>query len=173
MISSIPPLGPQVFKMWCRNAERFETSWSETACFCAVDACMHASIATEHRSCQPAGGEISELSRLDLVMRGPDEKADREIGRQAGRAFGLVRRRALIPAGVTKAEIEQRLRSGVLLLEYPGIYRVGHRAPSVEASYLAAVWACGDKALLSGRAPPPPPSLIKGPAAAPRAATAA
>jgi very-short-patch-repair endonuclease len=57
-----------------------------------------------------------------------------------------------MPAGVTKAEIEQRLRSGVLLLEYPGIYRVGHRAPSVEASYLAAVWACGDKALLSGRA---------------------
>src|SRR4051794_31287376 len=110
---------------------------------------MHASIATEHRSVNRWGRDL-ELSRLDLVMRGSDEKADREIGRQAGRAFGLVRRRPLMRAGVTKAEIEQRLRSGVLLREYRGIYRVGHRAPSVEASYLAAVWACGEKALLGG-----------------------
>jgi hypothetical protein len=26
---------------------------------------------------------------------------------------------------------------------YPGVYRVGHHAPSLEARYLAAVWACG------------------------------
>jgi hypothetical protein len=85
-------------------------------------------------------------------MRGPDDKADREIGRQAGGPFGLVRHRALRRAGVTRAEIEHRLGTGALLREYPGIYRVGHRAPSVEASYLAAVWACGEGALLSGRA---------------------
>jgi hypothetical protein len=29
--------------------------------------------------------------------------------------------------------------------------RLGHRAPSVEARYLAAVLACGEGALLSGR----------------------
>jgi very-short-patch-repair endonuclease len=85
-------------------------------------------------------------------MRGPGEKADKEIGRQASGAFGLVKRTRLLAARVTKAEIEHRLRSGALLLEYPGIYRVGHRAPSIEASYLAAVWACGEGARLSGGA---------------------
>jgi very-short-patch-repair endonuclease len=55
-------------------------------------------------------------------------------------------------AGFSVAQIKSRLRSGALLREYPGVYRVGHRAPSVEARYLAAVWACGRGALLSGRA---------------------
>jgi hypothetical protein len=77
---------------------------------------------------------------------------EREIGRQAHGAFGLVRRGPLLRAGVTKKEIEHRLKVGALLQEYPGIYRVGHRSPSVEASYLAAVWACGEQARLSGRA---------------------
>jgi very-short-patch-repair endonuclease len=38
------------------------------------------------------------------------------------------------------------------LREYRAVYRVGHRAPSHEARYLAAVWACGRGAALSGRA---------------------
>ena len=38
-----------------------------------------------------------------------------------------------------------------MIREYAGVYRVGHRAPSVEADYLAAVRACGDGALLCGR----------------------
>jgi predicted transcriptional regulator of viral defense system len=97
-----------------------------------------------------------------LVMGARDEKADWKIGRQADRAFGLVRRDRLLAARVTKAEIEHRLRSGALRREYPGIYRVGHRAPSVEASYLAAVWACGEGALLSGRAAAYLWGLIKG-----------
>jgi very-short-patch-repair endonuclease len=58
----------------------------------------------------------------------------------------------LTRAGVTAAEIKSRLRSGALLREHRGVYRVGHRAPSVEAHYLAAVLACGEGALLSGRA---------------------
>ena len=60
--------------------------------------------------------------------------------------------------------------SGSLLFEYRGVYRVGHRAPSREARYLAAVKACGPGAVLSGRAAahlhrlikgrPPPPEVI-------------
>jgi hypothetical protein len=100
-------------------------------------------------------------------MRPPGEKADRKIGRQAGKAHGLVRRGPLLRAGVTVAEIKHRLRSGALLLEYPGIYRVGHRAPSVEASYLAAVWACGEGALLSGRAAAYHWGILKGKAQGP------
>ena len=108
------------------------------------------------------GGESLELSCLVVVMRPPGRTAEHEIARQAGRAHGLVRRGALIRAGVTRSEIAQRLESGVLLPEYPGIYRVGHRAPSIEASSLAAVWACGEGALLSGRAAAYHWGLIKG-----------
>ena len=64
----------------------------------------------------------------------------------------MVTRAQLLAAGLTLDEIRHRLQSGALLREYRGVYRVGHRAPSVEAWYLAAVWACGENALLSGRA---------------------
>jgi very-short-patch-repair endonuclease len=82
----------------------------------------------------------------------------------------LVKRRGLLTAGVSRDEIRTRLDRGSLVVEYPGVYRVGHRAPSVESSYLAAVWACGDDAFLRGRAAayllallksqPPPPEVM-------------
>ena len=59
------------------------------------------------------------------------------------------------------------VRTGTLLREHRGVYRVGHRAPSTEARYLAAVLACGDRALLSGRAAGHLLGLIKGPAPPP------
>jgi hypothetical protein len=52
---------------------------------------------------------------------------------------------------VTPKQIAVRLRRGSLLREHSGVYRVGHRAPSVEARYLAAVLACGDDSLLIAR----------------------
>jgi hypothetical protein len=94
---------------------------------------------------------------------------ERVAGQIAAASHGVVTRAGLLGAGVTRAEIKRRLRSGALLREFPGVYRVGHRAPSVEARYLAAVLACGEGALLSGRAaahllgilkgPPPPPEV--------------
>ena len=74
------------------------------------------------------------------------------IERLASSSHGVVTRAQLLAAGLSVAEIKSRLRSGALLLAYRGVYRVGHRAPSHEARYLAAVWACGEGALLSGRA---------------------
>jgi len=70
----------------------------------------------------------------------------------AARSHGVVARVELLRAGITPAQIRSRLASGGLLREYEGVYRVGHRAPSVEAAYLAAVLACGPGALLSGPA---------------------
>lgn len=69
---------------------------------------------------------------------------DRTLVQLAGASHGVVTRGELLAAGLTVAEIKSRLRSGALLREYPGVYRVGHRAPSVEARYLAAVRACGE-----------------------------
>ena len=89
------------------------------------------------------------------------------LGRIAGRQHGVVTRRQLLDAGVSDAEIGARLRTGGLLREHPGVYRVGHRAPSVEAGYLAAVLACGAGALLSGRAAAHLLGLTRGPAPAP------
>jgi very-short-patch-repair endonuclease len=77
---------------------------------------------------------------------------EQEFARIANRAHGVVTRAELLRAGVTVGEIKQRLRTGALLRRHRGVYRVGHRAPSVEARYLAAVRACGERAVLCGRA---------------------
>ncbi len=80
----------------------------------------------------------------------------------ASAVHGVVTRRDLLRAGVTRAEIEHRLQNGALILEYPGVYRVGHRAPSLEARYMAAVKACGEGAVLAGLAAAYLYGLIKG-----------
>ena len=78
-------------------------------------------------------------------------------------AHGLVTRGDLLRVGVTVSEIKHRLGRGALLPVHRGVYRVGHRAPSVEARYLAAVLACGDGALLTGRAAAHLLGILKGP----------
>jgi hypothetical protein len=89
------------------------------------------------------------------------------LAQLAGRSHGVVTRAQLLAAGITRDEIDHRLSLGALLREHPGVYRVGHRAPSVEARYLAAVWACGDSAVLSGRAASYLWGILKGAAPAP------
>ena len=74
------------------------------------------------------------------------------MARIAERQHGVVARGQLIGAGMPVGAIARRLHSGALLPEFRGIYRVGHRAPSREARYMAAVLACGDHAQLHGRA---------------------
>ena len=65
-------------------------------------------------------------------------------------------------ARVSAEEIRHRLAGGALIREYPGVYRVGHQAPSTDASYLAAVRACGNHARLSGLAAAWHWALVKG-----------
>jgi very-short-patch-repair endonuclease len=89
------------------------------------------------------------------------------VGQLAARSHGVVTRWQLLAAGISRDEIAHRVRTGALLREYGGVYRVGHRAPSVEARYLAAVLACGDGALLSGRAAAHLWAILKGAAPAP------
>lgn len=81
---------------------------------------------------------------------GVQNRTDALIARLAWRTHGVVTRRRLLSAGVSPKAIEVRIARGSLIVAYPGVYRVGHRAPSVEAAYMAAVLACGDGALLMG-----------------------
>ncbi len=87
----------------------------------------------------------------------------------AAGCHGLVARRDALDAGLTRAELRTRLRNGLLVVEHPGVYSVGHPALTVEARYLAAVLACGHQARLVGAAAghllslifgdPPPPEV--------------
>ena len=69
---------------------------------------------------------------------------EQKLARLASSTHGVVTREQLLSGGFTRGEIRQRVRKGALLREYRGVYRVGHRAPSLEARYLAAVYACGE-----------------------------
>jgi hypothetical protein len=87
---------------------------------------------------------------------------EEELARIAEVAHGIVTRQEMLAAGITRAEIKHRVRTGALIREYTAVYRVGHRAPSVEARYLAAVKACGPGARLGDEAAAYLLGLLKG-----------
>jgi very-short-patch-repair endonuclease len=91
-------------------------------------------------------------------MRDKQTEADLRIARIAGRQHGTVTVRQLLDAGLTRNGVARRVRKGLLHREHRGVYRVGHRAPSTKARYMAAVLACGDGAVLSG---PPAAFLLR------------
>jgi very-short-patch-repair endonuclease len=106
-----------------------------------------------------------------VAVRPQDATAERLIARLAARRHGVVTRDQLLRAGVTPSEIKQRLGTGMLIREYRGVFRVGHRAPSLEAEYLAAVSACGEEALLCGPAAAFLYGILKGRAPGPEVLT--
>jgi hypothetical protein len=87
---------------------------------------------------------------------------ERKVAAIASRAHGVVTRQELIGAGVSDDEIQHRVAIGALLTVHRGVYRVGHRARSVEATYLAAVRAAGVRSVLSGPAGGWLLSVVKG-----------
>ena len=72
--------------------------------------------------------------------------------RLAARQNGVVTRQQLVAGGLSGSAIDRRVRAGLLIPLHRGVFRVGHAAPSLLATYTAAVLACGDGAVLSGRA---------------------
>src|SRR3954454_13263192 len=95
-------------------------------------------------------------------MRGKSRTVDQMMAWFGGRAHGVVTRRELRGAGMRSNAIDREVRKGALIRQYPGVYRVGHAAPSSDASYMAAVKACGDGAALGGPAGGYVLELIKG-----------
>ena len=89
---------------------------------------------------------------------------EEEVARIASARHGVVTRAQLLDAGITRREIGWRLRRGDLIRVHRG---VGHWAPSIEATYLAAVLAAGEGALLCGLAAAYLLGLVKGQAPPP------
>src|SRR3954469_19354566 len=100
-------------------------------------------------------------------MRWQSTTVEQKLARLGGRQHGVVTRPELLRAGISTGAIERRVRKGLLIQQYPGVYRVGHAAPSVDASFMAAVRACGEGAVLSGRAAAHLLGLLRGAAPKP------
>src|SRR5215211_4009354 len=96
------------------------------------------------------------------LMDAEDRTVERTLASLASAAHGLVTRAQLLQHGVSRTEIAHRLAKGQLLRVHRGVYRVGHEAPSIEASYLAAVLASGPRSLLSGPAAAHLYGLVRG-----------
>jgi very-short-patch-repair endonuclease len=76
---------------------------------------------------------------------------DRAIAALAAAQHGVVSRRQLLDAGLTRLMIQRRLETRRLLPFYRGVYAVGHRRLRREGAWLAAVLAVGRGAALSHR----------------------
>jgi Transcriptional regulator, AbiEi antitoxin len=95
-------------------------------------------------------------------MDGKVRTVEQMLDRLARRSHGVVTRREMLRAGISAMEIDGRAKRGLLIRQYRGVYRVGHAAPSVDASFMAAVKTCGREAELGGRAGAYLLGLVKG-----------
>jgi very-short-patch-repair endonuclease len=84
-------------------------------------------------------------------MREERANPDAAIARIAARQHGVVTYAQLIAAGLTSSGIDRRIRAGRLHRVYRGVYAVGHAGLSIEGEWVAAVFACGEGAVLSHR----------------------
>jgi predicted transcriptional regulator of viral defense system len=75
----------------------------------------------------------------------------RSLAELAARQHGVVNRDQLRSLGFSDSAIDRRSRSGSLHRLHAGVYAVGHPLVSQHGRWLAAVLACGEGAVLSGR----------------------
>lgn len=82
-------------------------------------------------------------------MEGEPDPFAARLGEIAGRQHGVVTTAQVWRLGISKRGFEGLVHSGRLRRLHRGVYAVGHRASSREATWMAAVLACGDGAVLS------------------------
>jgi very-short-patch-repair endonuclease len=78
-------------------------------------------------------------------------RRDAAVSRVAERQHGVITREQLRNLGLTDDAIGRRVRSGHLHRIYRGVYAVGHPRLTTKGRFLAAVLACGPRAVLSHR----------------------
>ena len=88
---------------------------------------------------------------------------ERKIATLAAWQHGVVARHQLLELGVSARSIGRRLEAGRLALLHRGVYAVGHHRLSVKGSWIAAVLACGEGAVLSHRSAARLWGLTRGP----------
>lgn len=76
---------------------------------------------------------------------------DMRVADLAGRQYGVVARRQLLDAGLSRDAIAHRIETGRLFRLHRGVYSVGHRSPPQEGLWMAGVLAGGEGAVLSHR----------------------
>jgi very-short-patch-repair endonuclease len=70
----------------------------------------------------------------------------------AGRQHGVVKRKQVREAGLSREGLRRRVSAGWLVPLHDGVYAVGHTALTDESHLIAAVYAGGEEALASHRA---------------------
>jgi predicted transcriptional regulator of viral defense system/very-short-patch-repair endonuclease len=70
-------------------------------------------------------------------------RADHKIAATAASQFGHLTWRQMRAAGLSEDQIRHRVRVGVLIRVYPGVYRVAAVPPSPHGAHMAAVLATG------------------------------
>jgi hypothetical protein len=80
---------------------------------------------------------------------GAQNDPDHLIAAVATAQGGVVFRHQLLEIGLGAKAIAYRVRIGRLIVQYDGVYSVGHRALTREGRWRAAVAACGRRAVLS------------------------
>jgi hypothetical protein len=94
---------------------------------------------------------VGHQTRAYDANRYPHSSVDALVA-LAGRQHGVVSKRQLGELGFTKDAVRRRVERKQLLGLHDGVFAVGHAALTVDSRRLAAVLACGPKALLSHRA---------------------
>jgi very-short-patch-repair endonuclease len=78
-----------------------------------------------------------------------DPPRDLPIALLARRQHGVITRAHLIRLGLDDKGIQRRVRAGWLHRIYQGVYAVGHTDLTPNGHFLSAVFACGERAVLS------------------------
>lgn len=97
-----------------------------------------------------SGGRTRGDFALSSVMRN-ETRSHRQLAELAEGQHGVVSTAQLLGLGYSKAAISRHASAGRLHPIHKGVYAVGHAALSRPGKCLAAVFACGDGALLSHR----------------------
>jgi hypothetical protein len=77
------------------------------------------------------------------------DEATAAIRELAERQHGVVARWQLIALGLEEGLIQNRMRRGRLLTLHRGVFALGHRHIGLHGQWMAAVFACGPRAVLS------------------------